>query len=511
MKKDKTKAIGIDLGTTNTEMCGINAAGEAKYIKNAEGKFITESVVYFPPKGEPVVGTVAANSGMLDPRNCVRQVKRLMGKRDAEGKRIICYSSRDGKQHYTPVDISATILRKIKKDAETILGSAITHAVITVPAYFDDNAKRDTREAGEQAGLTVLQLISEPTAAALAYGLDKKGDTIVMVCDLGGGTFDVCVLEIKNGQVRVIAVDGDSNLGGEDWTMLIVKRVMDEAARAGIKIDPAADPVICAEIREKAEIAKQNLSCMAETVISVNIKGQQVVVKYSLADFERDSAALLGRMEPIIKNVIKAAAMPVSALDEIALVGGATRMGMITTLVKKVTQKDPKRDADPEMIIAMGAALAAAQFLKEKGEKVYAIDGTTEVKSIPDCKFRDVAAHDLGVASFVSGSEERTFVPIIKKNTPVPAKCSEKFSFKTPDQTGALVEVYQGHEGMTLSQCLHIADVQLANLPKSSSPDEIRIEATYENDASGIVHVTVKDLKSGKSISSDLVHDITKA
>ena len=505
---NKPRTIGIDLGTTKIEMCGINAAAEPVPIKNSEGEFTTDSIVYYPVGGNPVVGTAARNAGAADPEHCMAQVKRLMGERDPSGQPVRCYVGRDGKGH-TPIGVTAEMLRKVKRDAESTLGVTITQAVITVPAYFKDDARRDTLKAGELAGFEVLALVNEPTAAAMAYGLDKKGDTVIMVIDLGGGTFDVAILEIKNGQVTVIAVAGDSNLGGTDWTMLVQKRVLGEASKLGITLDPATDPVTCAEIRDKAEIAKHNLSCMSETVISVNINGQQVVVKYSRAEFEADSAELLGRVEGVIRKALKNDKVPAAAIKDAVLVGGATRMPMIEALVQRVTGKQPKKDADPEMSIAMGAALAAAQIVKESGQKVFALDGT-EVKCLPDCKIRDVAAHALGCAAHTADGTERVFVPIIRTNTPVPVKCTERFAFKDPNQSGVRVECYQGAEGTPLDQCLHIADLELNGLPPSTTPHEVRIEVTYDYDASGIVHVLARDLKSGKSVSSDLQHDITR-
>jgi molecular chaperone DnaK len=504
----KQRVIGIDLGTTVSEMCGVNAAAEPVPIKNAEGEFTTESVVYHPPSGDPVVGSVAHNAGSADPEHCVTQVKRLMGHRDTSGQPVSCYVGRDNKSR-NAIDESATILLKLRKDAEMSTGETVSQAVITVPAYFNDEARRDTLKAAEMAGLDVLALINEPTAAAIAYGLDKKADSVVAVIDLGGGTFDISIIEIRNGQITVIAVAGDSNLGGTDWTMLIQKRIHDEAAKVGIIIDPAKDPVACAEIRDKAEIAKRNLSSLPETVISVNVGGKQIVLKYTRVEFERDSAELLTRMEAVIRKAFSNDKVPASAIEKAVLVGGATRKPMIEELVKRVTNKPVSKDSDPEMSIAMGAALAAAQILKERGEKVFALDGT-EVKCLPDCKIRDVAAHALGVAAFTSDGKSEVFTPIIDANTPVPAKCTNRFAFREQNQSGVKVRVYQGSRGLPLEKCLHIADLDLEGLPPSSSPHEIRIEITYDYDVNGIVHVLAKDTKSGQSASSDLKHNMTR-
>ena len=506
MKKEPV--IGIDLGTTRSEMSGINTAAQPMPVKNAEGEFTTESVVYHPSAGDPVAGSVAHNAGAADPEHYVTQFKRLMGHRDASGQPVSCYVGRNGTS-LNAIDHSAIILRKLKKDAEASLGMTISQAVVTVPAYFNDDARRDTLKAAEMAGLEVLALVNEPTAAAIAYGLEQQDNAMIAVFDLGGGTFDVSILEVKNGEITVIAVAGDSNLGGTDWTMLIQKRVQDEAAKSGLAIDPATDPVVCAEIRDKAEVAKHNLSSLPETVISVNVGGKQLVVKYTRAEFERDSAELLARMEAVIRKAFSNDKAPASAIEKAVLVGGATRMPMVEELVKRVAGKPVSKDADPEMSIAMGAALAAAQILKERGQKVFALDGG-EVKGLPDCRIRDVAAHALGVAAFTSDGKSEVFSPVIEANTPVPAKCTKRFSFREPNQSGVKVRVFQSPGNASLDKCLHIADLDLDGLPPSSSAHEIRIEITYDYDLNGIVHVLAKDVKSGKSASSDLKHDLTK-
>ena len=507
-EEEKKTLLGIDLGTTNSAAASLDDAGQPRPVKNAEGDYVTPSTICFMDKNNYIVGKEAKNLSMMYPHSIVREIKREMGKADAEGKSITYFVDPDGK-HWNPEELSSLILKKIKEDAESITGQPIGPVVITVPAYFRDSERRATINAGLTAGLDVLDVIDEPTAAALCYGLTKKGEGIrrFLVYDLGGGTFDVSIIEVDaDGNVRVVATDGVRILGGTDFDMRIADRIGKEAEKQGVSLDPTEDPSACQEARDKAERFKHSLSTLQEATFNQSIQDKQISFTDTREEFEAGTRDLLERTGEKVKDVLKAADMSPSDIDDTILVGGSTRMPMVEDFLISLMGKPPKKDADPDLVVAQGAALAAGQMVKERGQKVISMGGK-EVKALPGGKFTNATAHALGCAAYDPDMTFREFTPIIAKNTALPAKCTEKFSLVDKDQTTVLVGVFVGQKGQPLDECLYIGDVELSGLPAGNVAEE-RITVTYEYSKSGIVSVTVSDSISGKSTNGEIKHQL---
>tara|TARA_Y100000593_G_C4310996_1_gene338325 strand:+ start:348 stop:2159 length:1812 start_codon:yes stop_codon:yes gene_type:complete len=463
------KAVGIDLGTTNS-VVAVLEGGEPTVIANAEGNRTTPSIVAF--KGEEIlVGELAKRQAITNPDNTIRSIKREIGskwKEKFEGK------------DYTPQEISARILQKLKRDAESYIGEDVTDAVITVPAYFNDAERQATKEAGQIAGLNVLRIINEPTAAALAYGLENNEDQKILVYDLGGGTFDVSVLEISEGVFEVKSTSGDSKLGGDDWD----ERVMDwlvEKFKSSTGIDLSEDKMAMQRIKEGAEKAKIELSSTTETEINLpfvtaNDAGpQHLLEKLSRSEFEKITSDLVDKTkEPVIKAV-KDAGLSFSDIQHIILVGGSTRIPSVQALVKSITGKEPSKGVNPDEVVASGAAIQAGVL---KGD-------------VKDVLLLDVTPLTLGVET-----KGGIMTKMIERNTTIPTKRSETFSTADDGQTEVTIHVLQGEREMA-SGNKSLGTFNLTGIPsaKAGTP---QIEVTFDIDANGIVNVSAKDLGTGK-------------
>ena len=489
------KIIGIDLGTTNS-VVAVMEGGTPTVIPTAEGGRLCPSVVAFNKNGERLVGQTAKRQAVVNPENTIYSIKRFIGRHFDETeteRKMVSYNVVQGasddvkvkipitNREYSPQEISAMVLGKLKADAEAYLGQTVTQAVITVPAYFNDSQRQATKDAGKIAGLEVMRIINEPTASALAYGLDKKKDETILVFDLGGGTFDVSILEVGEGVIEVKATNGDTHLGGDDWDQKIVNWAADEFKKEQ-GIDLRGDRPALQRLREAAEKAKIELSSVMETEINLpyitaDASGpKHLQLKLSRAKFEQMTEDLLNRCRKPFENALKDAGMDASKLDEVVLVGGATRMPMVQDLVRKLTNgKEPNKGVNPDEVVAVGAA----------------IQGGVLGGEVKDILLLDVTPLSLGVETLGS-----VMTKMIERNTTIPVRKTETYSTAADNQTAVDIHVLQGERPLAADN-MSLGRFRLDGIPPA--PRGIpQVEVTFDIDANGILHVTAKDKASGK-------------
>ncbi len=488
------KIIGIDLGTTNS-VVAVMEGGDPTVISTAEGSRLCPSVVAFNKNGERLVGQTAKRQAVINPENTIYSIKRFMGRNfdEVEQERgmvpytVIKGSAGDARVQiaqndtvFSPQEISAMILSKLKADAEAYLGEKVSDAVITVPAYFNDSQRQATKDAGKIAGLNVLRIINEPTASALAYGLDKKENEKILVFDLGGGTFDVSILEIGDGVFEVKSTSGDTHLGGDDWDHVIVNWAADQF-QSEQGIDLRQDRQALQRLREAAEKAKIELSSVMETEINLpyvtadSSGPKHLIEKLTRSKFEQLSSALVERLNAPVTTALKDAGLSANDLDEVILVGGATRMPMVQTLVKELTGKEGNKSVNPDEVVAVGAA----------------IQGGVLTGEVQDVLLLDVTPLSLGVETL--GSVMTTLIP---RNTTVPVKKSEIFSTSGDNQTSVDIHVLQGERQMAADN-MTLGRFRLEGIPPAQRGLP-QIEVTFDIDANGILNATAKDKATGK-------------
>jgi len=492
-----SKIIGIDLGTTNSVVAVVEG-GDPTVIPTAEGGRLCPSVVAFNKSGERMVGQTAKRQAVVNSENTVYSIKRFMGRHFDEvetERKMVSFETVKGAsddarvkipvngREYTPQEISAMILAKLKADAEAYLGEPVSKAVITVPAYFNDSQRQATKDAGKIAGLEVMRIINEPTAAALAYGLDKKDNEIILVFDLGGGTFDVSLLEVGDGVVEVKSTNGDTHLGGDDWDQVILNWVADEFKKEN-GIDLRQDRQSLQRLREAAEKAKVELSSVTESDINLpyvtaDASGpKHLQVKLTRSKFEQLSEGLVNRIRGPFNAVLKDGGMKAGEVDEVVLVGGATRMPMVQDLVRSLTGKEPHKGVNPDEVVAVGAAIQAGVLAGD----------------VKDVLLLDVTPLSLGVETL-----GEVMTALIERNTTIPIKKTEVFSTAADSQTAVDIHVLQGERTMA-SDNMTLGRFRLDGIP--AAPRGVpQVEVTFDIDANGILNVSAKDKASGKEQS----------
>jgi len=489
------KVIGIDLGTTNS-VVSVMEGGEAKVIPNLEGNRITPSVVAFTDKGETLVGEPAKRQAITNPKNTIYSIKRFMGRRhnevEAEEKAVpyeVVGGPTDyvqvavkGKEH-TPPEISALILRKLKESAESYLGHKVNKAVITVPAYFNDAQRQATKDAGQIAGLEVSRIINEPTAAALAYGLEKKKDEKIAVFDLGGGTFDVSILEVSDGMVEVLSTNGDTHLGGDDFDEELINHIADQFQKEQ-GIDLRQDSMALQRLREAAEKAKKELSSSQQTDINLPFitqhegEAKHLQMNIGRAEFERLIDPLVDRCKQPVQNALRDAKLDPSDIDEVVLVGGSTRVPKVQDFVKKMFKKEPHKGVNPDEVVSIGAA----------------IQGGIIGGDVQDVVLLDVTPLSLGIET-----EGGVMTTLIERNTTIPKEAKQTFSTAADNQSAVTVRVFQGERPMANDNRL-LGEFNLEGIPPA--PRGVpQIEVKFDIDVNGILNVSAKDMATGKEKS----------
>ncbi|MGA8943961.1 MAG: Hsp70 family protein [Thermoactinomyces sp.] len=473
------RVVGIDLGTTYSAISVVNKYGKPEIIVNREGERITPSVVLFEDK-EVVVGSIAKRSAVASPFNVVQFVKRQIGDKTWR------FNTENGGE-FTPEEISAMIIRRLKEDAETLLGEKVEDAVITVPAYFDDAQRKATQDAGRIAGLNVLRIINEPTAAALAYGLDKMHmNEKILVYDLGGGTFDVTIMSLSESGLRVLSTGGAKNLGGFDWDNAIMNYLNEEFQKHG-GVDLLEDPMLEQDLRDKAEIAKKTLSVRDRTNVFLSAEGVNTSITLTREKFDELTESLLNRTQKIMEFVLEDAGVEWKDIDKVLLVGGSTRMKQVPAMIERVTGIKPSLDVNPDEVVAFGAAIQGAILQIKEGKADLSLS-----QSFPIVEVQDVNSHSMGVVALDESGQEFNSI-VLKKDTVIPSKVSGYYTTTVDHQSQLHLQITEG-EDVDLDYVKIVGEgmIDLPDYPKGAP-----LEVIFEYDSDGIIHISVIDSTAG--------------
>jgi molecular chaperone DnaK len=473
------RVVGIDLGTTYSAISIVNQYGKPEVLTNREGERITPSVVLFDGD-DPIVGSIAKRSAVANPFNVIQFVKRQIGDKGWKFRT-------ENAEVYTPEEISAMILRRLKEDAETLLGEKIEDAVVTVPAYFDDAQRKATQDAGRIAGINVLRIINEPTAAALAYGLNKLDETqTILVYDLGGGTFDVTIMHLSPEGLKVLATGGAKSLGGFDWDNAVMEYLNDQFVKAG-GVDLLEDPMLEQDLRDKAEIAKKTLSSRERTNVFLSANGVNVTIPLSRQNFEEVTNHLLKQTQKIMEFVLEDAGLGWGDINRVLLVGGSTRMRAVPELIERVTGIKPSLDVNPDEVVAQGAAIQGLILMMKEGRQEL-----VDNHSFPMVEVQDVNSHSMGVVALDESGHEVNSI-VLKKDTAIPTRVSNHYTTTVDQQTQLHIQVTEG-EDVDLDYVKIVGEgmIDLPEYPKGAP-----IEVIFEYDSDGIIHISVIDSTAG--------------
>ncbi len=477
--------IGIDLGTTYSAVAVVNQHGKAEIVPNREGERITPSVILFDGDSA-IVGSIAKRAAVTDPLNAVQFVKRYMG------DPTWSFETPDGHQH-SPEVLSAYILKRLKEDAEQLLGEPVTDAVITVPAYFNDAQRKSTQDAGHIAGLNVRHVINEPTAAALVYGVERcKDDQVVLVYDLGGGTFDVTIMRVSQGSIDVVATGGDKNLGGFDWDNDLMNYLNEQFMNAG-GCDLTDEPTLEQDLRDKAEMAKRTLSTRSKTSVFLSAGGTTTSIEVTRDKFEEITLNRLKMTEAVVEEVLDDAELDWDQIDKILLVGGSTRMPMVTNLIERVSGKQPSLELNPDEVVAMGAALRGA-LIQQEGASARPDDSG----SVALVEISDVTSHGMGVIAYDELTDRDYNSIIVERNTKIPFTVQQHYSTVSDNQRELNVRVTVGDDDDL--EYVTIARETVLKIPPY--PRGAPVGVTFEYNADGRISVTVSDLTSKKELGT---------
>lgn len=491
--KNQPPVLGVDLGTTFSAVAFVNEKGAPEIIPNREGERITPSVLLFDGDS-PIVGTIAKAAAISSPLNIVQFIKRQMGNKDWKFRT-------EGGDVFTPEEISALILKRLKDDAEVALCEHITDVVITVPAYFNDAQRQATRDAGRIAGLNVIRMINEPTAAALAYGLKQEGPLqTVLVYDLGGGTFDVTILRIGDGEITVVATGGDKNLGGFDWDNSLMTHLNETFIAAGGP-DLLDNPEHEADLRAKCELAKKTLSSRDKASVLLNVHGKSVTAHVTLEKFEEITRPLFKRTITIMGHVLEDAGLQWDAIDKILLVGGSTRMRGVARWIRETTGKAPSAELHPDEIVALGAAVQGALCRRESGELILAPGAL-----LPIVRTTDVNSHSMGVIALNEIDRDANSI-ILPRNSQIPCRASDIFRTASDHQTQVRVRVTQGED----ENLDYVAVIGEATISMPPYPKGAPLEVIFEYDLDGQIRVSVKDLTADRMLDESFTVFVRKA